>query len=102
MARRKQPNLVLQLAQTYVREHLPELQGAELHLRRLDGPPDSPRYSATAEVCIARTCPHGTSATIAAAGQCTIHSCPLRHSVRLLLDEHGTVLHATRDGIHWG
>lgn len=102
MARRKQPNLVLQLAQTYVREQLPELQNAELHVCALDGPPGSPRYSATAETCVARTCPHGIPAAIAATGQCTIHSCPLRCAVRLLLDEHGTVLQATQSGIHWG
>jgi capsular polysaccharide biosynthesis protein len=102
MVHRKQPNPVLQLAQTYVREQLPELQNAALCVRTLDGPPDAPRYSVTAEVCIARPCPHGVPATIAATGQCTVHSCPLRCSVRLLLDEGGAVLQATRSGIHWG
>lgn len=101
MARRKRPNPVLRLVQTYLRENLSELKDAALHMHTLDGPPDSPRYSVTAEVCIARSCPHGTPAAIAAAGQCTVLSCPLRQSVRLLLDERGAVLQVTRSGIHW-
>ena len=102
MARRKRLNLVIRLAQAYVCKNLFELKDVPLHVRVLDGPPGSPRYSVTAEVCIARSCPHGTPIAIAAAGNCTIHSCPLRRSARLLLDARGTVLQVTQSGIHWG
>lgn len=102
MTRRKRLNLVLRLAQAYVRENISELKDVPLHVRALDGPPGAPRYSVTAEVCVAGSCPRGTPTAIAAAGNCTIHSCPLRRSARLLLDASGAVLQVTRGGIHWG
>jgi hypothetical protein len=72
-----------------------------LRLQPLDGPPDSPRYAATSEACIAAVCPRGYGAQAASSGQCGVLDCPLRRSARLLLDRQGTVIHATISGIHW-
>jgi hypothetical protein len=101
MSRRKQKNQPLRAAQTYINQHLPELGGMPLRLQLLDGPPGSPRYAATIEACIAAVCPRGISAQAASNGQCGVLDCPLRRSARLLLDNHGVVMHATISGIHW-
>jgi hypothetical protein len=101
MPRRKQKNRPLIAAQTYIGEHLPELRDRPLRLHLLDGPPDSPRYAATIETCIAAACPRGISAQAASGGQCDVLDCPLRRSARLLLDNQGVVVHATISGIHW-
>jgi hypothetical protein len=101
MPRPKRINPMLKLARGYLARHAPELQHAPLRLRMLDGPPGSPRYAATAEACIAARCPHGVTPEAAAAGQCHVLTCPLRHSVRLLLDSGGNLLSVTRSGIHW-
>lgn len=95
-------NPMLMAARTYLDQHMPELKSAPLHLHALDGPPESPHYAVTAETCFGGNCPYGISAAVAAAGQCSVLDCPLRRSVRLLLDRRGIVLHATRGGIHWG
>jgi hypothetical protein len=101
MARRKRTNPLLIVARTYISQHVPELKAAPLQLRMLDGPPGSPRCAVTAEACLAGDCPNGVSALVAESGQCTVHDCPLRCGVRLLLDRCGTVMQATRSGIHW-
>lgn len=101
MARRKRPNFALQMARQYLDRHMPELYGAPLHLRRLDGPPGAPRYAVSAEVCLVARCPRGFPSTIAEAGQCPVRDCPLRRSVRLLLDRYGGVMQATCSGVHW-
>jgi hypothetical protein len=80
---------------------MPDMNAAQLNLRTLDGPPDAPRYAVTAEICTACTCPHGIPLTLAANGQCPIAECRLRHSVRLLLNRRGTVVHTTISDIHW-
>jgi hypothetical protein len=100
MGRKKRTHPLLIVARTYLNQHMPELKTAPLQLRMLDGPPGSPRYAVTAEDCTAGTCPFGTLAA-AQGGQCTVRDCPLRRSVRLLLDRRGTVVRATRSGIHW-
>ena len=86
MARHKRPHPLLLAAQAYLGARIPELKNEPLRLRALDGPPNSPRYSVTVEVCPAGACPHGVAAEVARAGQCPIKICPLRCSVRLLLD----------------
>src|SRR5216117_9124 len=96
MSRRKRPNLLLRGAQEYLNQHIPELNSAPLHLRPLDGPPEAPRYAVTAEVCCAGACPRGVPANIATMGQCAVLDCPLRDSVRLLLDQRGSVIRMTR------
>jgi len=80
---------------------MPELENQPLRLRALDGPPGSPRYSVTVEVCSAGACPHGVPAQLARAGQCPVDICPLRRCVRLLLDRRGTVLQETESTAHW-
>jgi hypothetical protein len=101
MARRKRKNRLLLEAQTYVSQHLPELRGLPVQLQLLDGPPDSPRYAATIEACVAASCPRGFSAHTGSISQCGVLDCPLRRSARLLLDRQGVVMHATISGIHW-
>ncbi|MBC8076559.1 MAG: hypothetical protein H7Y32_10830 [Chloroflexales bacterium] len=88
-----------------VREHIstriPLLARAPIRLRPLDGPPDAPRYSADAELCCASVCPRGIAADAAAAGLCHVHACPLRSSIRLLLDGQGHVIQEQCGDIHW-
>jgi hypothetical protein len=101
MSRRKRNNRPLRAAQTYISQHLPELGDKPLRLQLLDGPPDSPRYAAMIEACIATVCPRGISAQAASSGRCGVLDCPLRRSARLLLDNQGVVMHVTISGIHW-
>jgi hypothetical protein len=101
MARRKRQNPMLNIAQQYLDVYIPELRGAELHLRYLDGPAGSPRYSVTAEKCLAGSCPYDVPPAAAAVGQCPIRDCELRCCVRMLLDRGGGVVQATRCGVHW-
>jgi hypothetical protein len=101
MARKKRTNPLLIAARTYVSQHVPELNAAPLHLRLLDGPPGSPSCAVTAETCLAGDCPHGIAASVAESGGCTVRDCPLRCSVRLLLNRRGGVVQATRSGVHW-
>ncbi|HNP86605.1 MAG: hypothetical protein JST60_13995 [Chloroflexi bacterium SZAS-1] len=100
MARRRRQHPLLKIAQAYLNQHMPEMAGARLQLRNLDGPPEAPRYSVTAECCL-QACPHGVAPAIAAVGKCPVADCPLRCSVRLLLSRRGTVLHTTQSTIHW-
>ena len=101
MPRGKREKRLLSAAQTYVSEQLPELGGMPVRLHLLDGPPDSPRYAATIEACVAGVCPRGYSAQAGSNGQCGVLDCPLRRSARLLLDRHGTVMQTTISGIDW-
>ena len=101
MARQKRQNLFLKIAQTYLRQQMPAMRGATLKLRMLDGPPGSPRYAVTAETCGVAACPHGIAPSAAAIGECPVSECPRRHSVRLLLDRQGVVMHTTIGSVHW-
>jgi hypothetical protein len=101
MGRKRRIHPLLIAARAYMNRHAPELKTAPLRLRMLDGPPGSPRCAVTAEACLAGVCPYGVSAGVAASGQCLVRDCPLRCSVRLLLDRRGVVVQATRSGIHW-
>jgi len=101
MARKKRINPLLVFARTYVNQHVPELKTAPLQLRMLDGPPGSPSCAVTVEACLADDCPYGVPGLIAESGQCSVRDCPLRCSVRLLLDRRGAVMQDTRSGVHW-
>lgn len=101
MARRKRQNPLLIVAQTYLKQHTPDLAGAPLKLRTLDGPPDAPRYVVTAETCNVGECPYGVAPERVACGECPVLACPLRHSVRLLFSRRGEMLHTTDSDIHW-
>ncbi|MBK9714008.1 MAG: hypothetical protein IPO81_22300 [Kouleothrix sp.] len=101
MARRKRQNPLLAVAQTYLNQNMPEMRNAVINLRMLDGPPGSPRFAATAELCTTNVCPHGVPIAISSAGHCPVIDCPLRHSVRLLLDRRGGVVETISSGIHW-
>jgi hypothetical protein len=101
MARHSQPRPLLEIARQQIAQRAPELQNAPLQLRELDGPPGAPRYAASSARCLAAACPYGVSTGAAAAGRCQIHLCPLRRSVRLLLNREGAVIQTTEGGVRW-
>lgn len=101
MARRKRQNPLLVVAQSYLNQNMPEMRGARVQIRMLDGPPGSPRYAVSAELCTTNTCPYGVTPAVASAGRCPIISCPLRNSVRLLMDRRGSVVQTIHCDIHW-
>jgi hypothetical protein len=101
MPRKKRTSSLLMAAQLYVSQNRPELCDLPLRLHSLDGPPGSPRYAATIEACVAQVCPRGFAAQADASGVCGVLDCPLRRSIRLLLDRDGTVMQATVSGMHW-
>lgn len=100
MGRRKRQHPLLKIAQAYLSKTMPAMASARLQLRNLDGPPGSPRFAVTAELC-EHTCPYGVAPAVATAGQCPVGDCPLRCSVRMLLDRRGTVMHTTQSTLHW-
>src|SRR5262245_30188578 len=102
MPRRKRQHPLLLVVRNYLNQHLPELRDAPLQLQLLDGPPSSPRYAVTAEVCTVARCPLGIPPATALAGRCAVSACPLRQSARLLLDRRGGIIQVIRSGIHWG
>jgi hypothetical protein len=102
MPRHNRKNRLRTTVQSYLRRQAPELQDAPLQLRVLDGPPGAPRYVASAEICDPSGCPHAGSRQAAASSHCGVFDCPLRCSMRLLLDGRGSIMQATRSGIHWG
>jgi hypothetical protein len=102
MPRHKRKNRLLSAVQIYLCQRAPELRDAPLQLRVLDGPPGAPRYVATAEICDPSCCPRAGSMQVPASSHCSVLDCPLRCSMRLLLDQRGSIMQATRSGIHWG
>jgi hypothetical protein len=101
MRRKKGAGPLFIAARNYLRLHVPELDAAPIELRMLDGPPGAPSCAVMAETCLAKACPYGQTTQAAESGQCTMRDCPLRCSVRLLLDRRGEVMQATRSGVHW-
>jgi hypothetical protein len=102
MARRKRPNPLLVAARTYLSQHLPDLKAAPMRLHMLDGPPGSPRCAVVVETCPATACPRDIPPELAYRGECPVRDCPLRCSMRMLLNRSGAVVQTTRSGIHWG
>jgi hypothetical protein len=101
MARPKKQNPILNLARRYLQDNLPELNDSLVQVRALEGPPGSPRFTASVELCTASECPHNVPKSVAEAGECPVHCCDLRHAVRLLLDRDGNIIKETHSGIHW-
>ncbi|HWQ11854.1 MAG TPA: hypothetical protein VNL77_03595 [Roseiflexaceae bacterium] len=101
MPRKKRQNPLVAVARAHLSQYVPELKDAPLRVRMLDGPPGSPRYAVTVESCPPGPCPHGMPPEVAAAGTCPIQDCPLRNSIRLLLDRSGAVVQITRNHMHW-
>jgi hypothetical protein len=102
MARPKRVNPLVPLVRAYIRKHAPELSGARLRLRQLDGPAGAPRYAASVETCAIESCPYKVEEAVAQEGKCPIHDCALRRSLRLLLDRKGNVIEAHDTNTHWG
>ena len=101
MARPRREIPQLAVARHYIEQHFPELRDAPLHVHQLDGPSDAPRFAVTAELCTASACPHRITPEDAAAGHCDVVVCPLRHTVRLLFDQAGSVVQVTHSDLHW-
>jgi hypothetical protein len=101
MPRRKRANPLLLMARRVLAEHAPHLAGAPLRIHTLDGPPGAPRYAVTVEACQPVACSHRVPRAVAEAGGCTIHDCPLRNTVRVLLGSDGEVVQVTRSRLHW-
>jgi hypothetical protein len=101
MARPRRQNLQLALAQKYLEEQFPEVGEVTIRIRQLDGPPGSPRYAATAEICSACTCPQGVPRAQALAGECAVARCPMRRTIRLLLSRDGELMQVTNNELHW-
>jgi hypothetical protein len=100
MARiKRQP--MLAIARNAIAKLAPDLRGAQVYIHLLDGPPDSPRYAAMSERCCASSCPHGIAEKTARAGKCPVFDCPLRQSVRMLLNRDGSVQQVLHGSIHW-
>lgn len=96
MARPKRNQWLITSVRGYLRTNAPELASAPLHVRMLDGPPGGPRYVATVERCTSMSCERRVID-----GWCGVDTCPLRHSLRLLLDYKGNVIRETEGGHHW-
>lgn len=91
----------LAAAKTYVRQHLPEMQDAPLQLTALDAPDGAPCFAVSITRCANEICPHHISPRLASAGKCPVLSCPLRKSVRLLLNADNEVVQATQGPVRW-
>jgi hypothetical protein len=102
MGRPKRKNPLVPVVRSYVQERYPELTNARLSIRRLDGPPGSPRYAASLELCDVTRCPFHVGATDVEAGHCPHRDCQLREALRLLLDRNGTVVQVHQSHLHWG
>lgn len=101
MARPRRKSPLLAIARSYISAHMPELRDAPLHIRQLDGPPGAPRFAVTIEHCAPAQCPHGVPRNVAAAGGCPVRACPLRRSVRILMNRDGTIVQVTQSRLHW-
>jgi hypothetical protein len=99
MARPRRQSPQITIARRYIKQHMPELEGAALRVRQLDGPPDAPRFVVTVEHCPSEHCPHGREKS--PEGTCDVESCALRSSARLLIMRDGQVIQVTSSDLHW-
>jgi hypothetical protein len=85
-------------ARRALRTIAPELEYAPLELRLLDGPHDAPRYAVAVGHCYnVGACPHH----VADPGACTVPSCELRRSLRLLFDGSGALIQVLDGHRRW-
>jgi hypothetical protein len=91
----------LAAARSYLNQHMPEMKDAPLMLNALDAPEGAPCFAISATRCAYELCPHHISPRLAAAGKCPVLSCPLRKSVRLLLNAENEIVQATRGPVRW-
>ncbi len=101
MGRPKRKDPLVPIIRSYVKQRYPAIAHGRLSIRRLDGPPGSPRYAASLELCDIERCPYHVSAADAKAGRCPHHRCQLREALRLLLDRKGTVMEAHQSHMRW-
>lgn len=92
---------MLKVARDYIEQHTPAFKESGLSLHSLDGPPGSPRYAVSAEVCITSDCPFGINKQEVSPQECPILDCHYHQSVRLLLTREGEVVKKTLGETHW-
>lgn len=99
MARPKRPpHPMIARARAHLRTIAPDLQYAPLILRTLDGPPGSPRYAVSVARCQnVGECPY----EMADPSVCTVPSCDLRRSLRLLLNADGSLAQVIEGHRRW-
>lgn len=89
---------MLRVARTHLSKLAPELRNARLRLRQLDGPPDSPRFAVSVDMCRdVAACIYGVTDT----DKCPIFACNQRRAVRLLLSREGELLQVINDDLRW-
>ncbi len=101
MLLKQQKVWVQHIAQTYIQQQVPELRQAPLNIRILDGPPSAARYAVTAEVCRASSCVRKNADQHPTPSSCDVPDCPLRLSVRMLVDQAGDIVQVMQSSIHW-
>ncbi|MEI8306749.1 MAG: hypothetical protein WCF99_06735 [Chloroflexales bacterium] len=100
MARPKRPpHPMLRVARAHLSKLAPELRSStRLRLRQLDGPPGSPRFAVSVDMCRnVGVCAYGVTDT----DTCPIFACTQRRAIRLLLSREGELLQVITDGLRW-
>jgi hypothetical protein len=99
MARPKRPpHPMLRVARAHLSKLAPELRNARMRMRQLDGPPGSPRYAVSVDMCRdVASCAYGVTNT----EKCPIFACSQRHAIRLLLSREGELLQVIKDDLRW-
>lgn len=99
MARPKRPpHPMLRVARAHLSKLAPELRNARFRLRQLDGPPGSPRFAVSVDMCRdVHSCPHGVADT----ENCPVFACSQRKAIRLLLSREGELLQVINDDLRW-
>jgi len=99
MPRPKRPdNPMLQVARTHLLTLAPELWNARIHLLQLDGPPGSPRFAVSADMCCSiGSCSHH----ITDPNTCPVFACSQRRAIRILLSRKGDLIHVISDHLRW-
>jgi hypothetical protein len=99
MARPKRPpHPMLAVAREHLLKLAPDLADLPLRLQQLDGPPGAPRYAVSVAACHRESdCPHG----VVNESACSVPTCALRHSFRLLLTRDGEVVQTIEGDRQW-
>jgi hypothetical protein len=89
---------MLRVARAHLNKLAPDLRNARFRLRQLDGPPGSPRFAVSVDMCRdVAACNHGVTDT----EKCPIFACSQRHAIRLLLSREGELLQVINDDLRW-
>ncbi|MEI7645543.1 MAG: hypothetical protein WCJ55_14815 [Chloroflexales bacterium] len=99
MARPKRPpHPMLRVARAHLNKLAPELRNARLRLRQLDGPPGSPRFAVSVDMCREDVpCVNGVTEV----EKCPVFACSQRRAIRLLLSREGELRQVINDDLRW-